>query len=151
MSLPVGFPHAHLYRHGRESFSVAAAEITDRGGHNNGPQHTNRRAPFLCPGFVFSTDEGDHFVGGSVNTAPQVYVHGLIRQGRNTEVKQALMSQMLEEIPRIAGLTVEDIWIYLQDIPATQMIEFGRFLPAPGGEAEWEREMTPEKRSRLPK
>ncbi len=86
-----------------------------------------------------------------MNTAPQVYVHGLIRQGRNTEVKQALMSQMLEEIARIAGITAEDVWIYLQDIPATQMIEFGRFLPAPGGEAEWEREMTPEKRSRLPK
>lgn len=98
----------------------------------------------------FSTDEGDHFVGGSVNTAPQVYVHGLIRQGRNTEVKQALMSQMLEEIARIAGITAEDVWIYLQDIPATQMIEFGRFLPAPGDEAEWERGMTPGKRTRLP-
>ena len=106
---------------------------------------------FLAQVLFFSTNEGDHFVGGSANMAPQVYVHGLVRQGRSNDVKQALMSQMLEEIPRIAGLTVEDIWIYLQDIPATQMIEFGRFLPAPGGEAEWEREMTPEKRSRLPK
>ncbi len=85
-----------------------------------------------------------------MNTAPQVYVHGLIRQGRNTEVKQALMSQMLEEIARIAGITAEDGWIYLQDIPATQMSEFGRFLPAPGDEAEWERGMTPGKRTRLP-
>ena len=106
---------------------------------------------FFAQVLFFSTDEGDHFVGGSVNKAPQVYVHGLVRQGRSNEVKQALMIQMLEEIARIAGLTVEDIWIYLQDIPATQMIEFGRFLPAPGDEAEWEREMTPEKRSRLPK
>jgi hypothetical protein len=30
------------------------------------------------------------------------------------------------------------------------MIEFGRFLPAPGDEAEWEKEMTPEKRFGLP-
>ncbi|GAA0842910.1 hypothetical protein GCM10009113_11840 [Marinobacter szutsaonensis] len=60
------------------------------------------------------------------------------------------MSQMLEEIVRIAGVTVEDVWIYLQDIPATQMIEFGRFLPAPGNEAEWERGMTSETRARLP-
>ncbi|MCR8913302.1 tautomerase family protein [Marinobacter panjinensis] len=86
-----------------------------------------------------------------MNTAPQVYVHGLVREGRSTEVKQALMSQMLEEIARIAGITAEDVWIYLQDIPATQMIEFGRFLPTPGKEAEWEKGMTPEKRSRLPK
>jgi len=106
---------------------------------------------FFAQVLFFSTEEGDHFVGGCVNKAPQIYVHGLVRQGRSNDVKQALMSQMLEEIARIAGLTVEDIWIYLQDIPATQMIEFGRFLPAPGDEAEWEREMTPEKRSKLPK
>jgi len=50
----------------------------------------------------------------------------------------------------VEAITVEDVWIYLQDIPATQMIEFGRFLPAPGDEAKWERGMTPEKRSTLP-
>lgn len=109
-------------------------------------------APRFFAQVLFSSiNEGDHFVGGSMNKAPQVYVHGLVRQGRSPEVKQALMNQMLEEIARIAGITAEDVWIYLQDIPATQMIEFGRFLPAPGDEAKWEREMTPEKRSRLPK
>jgi len=43
---------------------------------------------------------------------------------RSTEIKQALMSQMLEAIALIACITAEDVWIYLQDIPATQMIEF---------------------------
>jgi len=113
---------------------------------------TQTGAPRFFAQVLFSAaNEGDHFVGGRVNTAPQVYVHGLVREGRSIEIKQALMSQMLEEIVRIAGVTAEDVWIYLQDIPATQMIEFGRFLPAPGEEAEWERKMTPEKRARLPK
>jgi len=113
--------------------------------------HTQTGAPrFFAQVLFCAASEGEHFVGGSVNKSPQVYVHGLVRQGRSTGVKQALMSQMLEEIVRIADITTEDVWIYLQDIPATQMIEFGRFLPAPGDEAEWEREMTPEKRSRLP-
>ena len=113
--------------------------------------HTQTGAPrFFAQVLFCAASEGEHFVGGSVNKSPQVYVHGLVRQGRSTGVKQALMSQMLEEIVRIADITTEDVWIYLQDIPATQMIEFGRFLPAPGEEAEWEREMTPEKRSRLP-
>ena len=97
---------------------------------------------FFAQVLFFSTQEGEHFVGGSVNKTPQVYVHGLVRQGRSTEIKQALMSQMLEEIVRIAGISAGAVWIYLQDIPETQMIEFGRFLPAPGDEAEWEREMT---------
>ena len=109
-------------------------------------------APRFFAQVLFSAASGgDHFVGGRVNAAPQVYVHGLVRQGRNTEVKQALMSQMLEEIAQIINITAEKVWIYLQDIPATQMIEFGRFLPAPGEEAEWERQMTPERRARLPK
>ncbi|MEQ5814089.1 cis-3-chloroacrylic acid dehalogenase [Marinobacter sp. NFXS11] len=109
-------------------------------------------APRFFAQVLFSAaDEGDHFVGGRMNTAPQVYVHGLVRDGRSIEIKQALMSQMLEEIVRVAGITAEDVWIYLQDIPAAQMIEFGRFLPAPGDEAEWEKGMTPEKRASLPK
>ena len=47
------------------------------------------------------------------------------------------MSQMLEEIAQTVEIKGEDVWIYLQHITATQMIEFGRFLPAPGDEAEW--------------
>ena len=100
-------------------------------------------APRFFAQVLFSAaNEGDHFVGGRVNTAPQVYVHDLVREGRSSEVKQALMSQMLEEIAQIVDITAEDVWIYLQDIPATQMIEFGRFLPAPGDEAEWEKGMS---------
>lgn len=90
-------------------------------------------------------------MGGRANTARQVYLHGLVREGRSTEIKQALMSPMLEQIAQIVDITAEDVWIYSQDIPATQMIEFRRFLPAPGDKTEWEKGMTPEKRARLPK
>ena len=108
-------------------------------------------APRFFAQVLFSAaNEGDHFVGGRENKAPQVYVHGLVREGRSIEIKQALMSQMLEEIAHIVDITAEDVWIYLQDIPAAHMIEFGRFLPAPGDEAEWEKGMSPEKRASLP-
>ena len=109
-------------------------------------------APRFFAQVLFSAaNAGDHFVGGRVNTAPQVYVHGLVREGRSIEIKQALMSQMLEEIAHIVDIPAEDVWIYLQDIPANQMMEFGRFLPAPGEEAEWEKGMSSEKGARLPK
>ncbi|TPW24472.1 cis-3-chloroacrylic acid dehalogenase [Marinobacter nauticus] len=129
--------HAHLHCHGRESTSIAAAitavHIAQTG------------APRFFTQVLFSTaNEGDHFVCGRVNSAPQVYLHGLLREGRSIEIKQALMSQMLEEIAHIVDITAEDVWIYLQDIPATQMIEFGRFLPAPGDEAEREKGMSAE-------
>ncbi len=106
---------------------------------------------FFAQVLFYAAKEGEHFVGGRVNTVPQVFVHGLVRDGRSIEIKQALMSQMLEEIAQIVDITAEDVWIYLQDIPATQMIEFGRFLPAPDDEAEWEKGMSPEKRDSLHK
>ena len=55
------------------------------------------------------------------------------------------------KIAQIINITAEKVWIYLQDIPATQMIEFGRFLPAPGEEVEWEKGMSSEERASLPK
>ncbi|ERP95861.1 hypothetical protein Q666_05340 [Marinobacter sp. ES-1] len=47
------------------------------------------------------------------------------------------MSQTLEQIAQIVDVTAEDVWIYLQDIQATQMVEFGRLLSASGDEAWW--------------
>ena len=52
---------------------------------------------------------------------------------------------------QIVDITAEYVRIDLQHIPATRMIEFGRFLPAPGDEAEWEKVMSPKKWGSLPK
>ena len=139
-----GVSHAHLHCHGRESTSIAAAITVALNAQTGAPR-------FFAQVLLAAANEGEHFVGGRANTAPQVYVHGQVREGRSVEIKQALMRQMLEEIAQIVDITAEDVWIYLQDIPATQMVELGRFLPAPGDEAEWEKGMTPEKRARLPK
>jgi hypothetical protein len=43
----------------------------------------------------------------------------------------------------------EDIWVYIQDIPATQMVEFGRVLPEPGAEESWRAAMTAQKLQEL--
>jgi phenylpyruvate tautomerase PptA (4-oxalocrotonate tautomerase family) len=43
---------------------------------------------------------------------------------------------------QIVDIAADDVRVYLPHIPATQIIEFGRFLPAPGDEAEREKAMT---------
>lgn len=139
-----GVSHAHLHCHGREFVSVAAAITAARYAQTGAPR-------FFAQVLFAAANERDHFVGGRVNTAPQMYVHGLVREDRSIEIKQALMSQRLKEIVQNVGITAEDVWIYLQNIPATQMIESGLFWPVPGDEAKWEKRMTPEKRASLPK
>lgn len=112
--------------------------------------HTHTGAPGYFAQVIFAAIEaGDHFIGGQRNTTPQVYIHGLIRAGRTDETKHALMEQILREARQTAGVGAEDVWVYVQDIVAEQMIEFGRFLPPPGAEAEWRKAITAQKLAEL--
>ncbi len=96
----------------------------------------------LRKSFFRAIDNGDHFIGGKLNAHPHVFVHGIIRSGRALEVKRKLMGEAADKVGKIAGVGVEDVWFYIQDMDAPQMIEFGRFLPEPGAEAEWRNAIT---------
>jgi len=96
-------------------------------------------APGYFAQVIFSAlDGGSHFIGGQPNRTPHLYILGLIRAGRTTEVKRAVMSRILEGVRAATDVGPEDVWVYLQDIEADQMIEFGRFLPQPGAERAWQ-------------
>ncbi|MBL93980.1 MAG: cis-3-chloroacrylic acid dehalogenase [Magnetovibrio sp.] len=100
--------------------------------------HTNTGAPgFFAQVFFKSQELGDHFLGGQQNSNPHIFIHGLIRSGRSEKVKTELMARIVERAAEICSIGKEDIWMYIQDIEAEQMIEYGRVLPAPGLEAAW--------------
>jgi phenylpyruvate tautomerase PptA (4-oxalocrotonate tautomerase family) len=99
-----GVSHAHLHCHGRESTSIAAAITVAHNAQTGAPR-------FFAQVLFSAASEGDHFVGGRENTAPEVYEHGLVREGRSNEIKQALMSQILQEIAQIVDISAEDVWI----------------------------------------
>ena len=108
--------------------------------------HEHTGAPGFFAQTIFSpVGERRHYIGGKPNMTPHIFVHGLIRGGRTVEVKAGLMTEIAERVRTIASVGPEDIWVYIQDIAATQMIEFGRMLPPPGGEAEWRKGITPDK------
>jgi phenylpyruvate tautomerase PptA (4-oxalocrotonate tautomerase family) len=80
---------------------------------------------------------GDYFGGGAPLRDQQVFVHGQIRCGRTPESKGALIAQILAAVSEAAELERNKVWIYLIDIPARQMVEFGHVLPEPGDEPAW--------------
>jgi phenylpyruvate tautomerase PptA (4-oxalocrotonate tautomerase family) len=94
--------------------------------------------------FFDGAPQAAHFIGGRPNPVPHVYVHGLIRAGRTAEQKRRLLEGIRDRVREVAGVGTEDIWVYVQEIVAEQMIEFGRTLPEPGREAEWRRGFSPE-------
>ena len=48
-----------------------------------------------------------------------------------------MISRILQEVSRIGEIAEEEVWVYLSDIPAHNIAEYGRVLPAPGGENAW--------------
>jgi phenylpyruvate tautomerase PptA (4-oxalocrotonate tautomerase family) len=125
--------------------SEIAAAITEAHHHNTG-------APgFFAQVLFVALPEQKHYVGGKPNVTPHIYVHGLIRAGRSAAAKGGLIRQIAHRASEIAGVGTEDIWVYVQDIPPEQMIEFGRVLPEPGAEEQWRKGLSQLKRQQLAK
>ena len=82
--------------------------------------------------------EGNYFVGGkALQGMDHVYVHGTIRAGRDTETKERMLIAFMNAVMQVAHLEEHCVQVYLSDIPARQVLEFGRILPLPGEEAVW--------------
>lgn len=76
------------------------------------------------------------FLGGKPANG-HIWVRADIRAGRSDEARQRLMLSIMRDIGEIAHVAERDIWIYLCNLEATDMVEFGHVLPAPGKEREW--------------
>jgi phenylpyruvate tautomerase PptA (4-oxalocrotonate tautomerase family) len=112
--------------------------------------HEATGAPAYFAQVIFAgIESGKHYIGGRAYSTPHLFVHGLIRAGRSVDTKAALIKDIAAKVHAIAGIGPEDIWVYVQDIPANQMIEFGRVLPEPGAEDTWRAAMTAKKLQEL--
>ncbi|MEO8740081.1 MAG: 4-oxalocrotonate tautomerase family protein [Casimicrobiaceae bacterium] len=82
--------------------------------------------------------EGNYFVGGKLLRQPDhVYVHGEIRAGRDSATKETLVLELMRAVAEAAELETHCVQVYVADVPARQIAEYGQLLPLPGGEAAW--------------
>jgi phenylpyruvate tautomerase PptA (4-oxalocrotonate tautomerase family) len=94
-------------------------------------------------------DPESHYIGGEPAPAGSVHAHGHIRAGRTERTKTAVLERLRDETVAVTRLPSDLVWVYLSEIPPNQMIEFGRVLPAAGGEAAWMRALPEVSRRRL--
>lgn len=92
---------------------------------------------FFAQVYVEEVSAADHFVAGAPIEAPQVFVQGQIRGGRTAEQRQALLEGVASAVVSTLGVARRSVWVYLVELPAASMVEYGRVLPEPGAEAEW--------------
>jgi phenylpyruvate tautomerase PptA (4-oxalocrotonate tautomerase family) len=95
-------------------------------------------APRYFVQVVFYTVEpGSMFIGREVAPDDHVWVRADIRAGRTREQKAAILHRIMRETGEILGTSPESVWVYVSDIPAEGVAEFGNVLPQPGGEEAW--------------
>lgn len=85
----------------------------------------------------YKVEPGAIFIGGEAASADHVWVRADIRAGRSNVQKAKMLRRIMQETAVILGISEQEVWVYISDIPAQGVLEFGNILPEPGGEAEW--------------
>ena len=83
------------------------------------------------------TKKNNHFMGGKKVKEPSIFLLGQIRAGRPKETKDKLISDLRDVIIKNSKLDETQVWVYIVDLPPSQMIEYGAVLPESGKEKEW--------------
>ena len=83
------------------------------------------------------TKKDNHFMGGKKVKEPSLFLLGQIRAGRSKEVKDKLISDLKDILVKNSKLDETQVWVYINDLPPSQMIEYGAVLPESGKEREW--------------
>ncbi len=81
--------------------------------------------------------KNNHFMGGKKVKEPSLFLLGQIRAGRSKEVKDKLISDLKGVMVKNSKLDETQVWVYINDLPPSQMIEYGAVLPESGKESEW--------------
>ena len=76
-------------------------------------------------------------MGGKKVKEPSLFLLGQIRAGRSKEVKDKLIVDLKDVLIKNSKLDETQIWVYINDLPPSQMIEYGAVLPDSGKEKEW--------------
>ena len=83
------------------------------------------------------TKKNNHFMGGKKVKEPSLFLSGQIRAGRTKKIKDRLISDLKNIIVKKTKLDETQVWVYIIDLPPSQMIEYGAVLPESGKELQW--------------
>ena len=97
------------------------------------------------------TKKDNHFMGGKKVKEPSLFLLGQIRAGRSKEVKDKLIADLKDVLVKNSKLDETQVWVYINDLPPSQMIEYGTVLPESGKESEWFNNLSSKLKDKLSK
>jgi phenylpyruvate tautomerase PptA (4-oxalocrotonate tautomerase family) len=112
--------------------------------------HEETGGPLYFVQVIFrSLETESHYIAGQVATASQLWIRGDIRAGRSEAQKHRIITRLLQEVSAISSTAAENVWVYLNDVPAGNIAEYGRVLPEPDEEQAWFADLPDALRQRL--
>ncbi|WP_020179722.1 tautomerase family protein [Methylopila sp. M107] len=105
-------------------------------------------APTYFVQVVIDDSPKTRFLGGE-RADGQIWIRGDIRAGRPESVRENMMLAMMRAVAAIANVKDTEIWVYLNNLAPTDMVEYGHVLPRPGEEQAWFDALPAELRSYL--
>lgn len=93
-------------------------------------------APNYFAQMIFDESNSRRYIGGELSDS-QIWIHADIRAGKTVEQKETLIRKIIDGVSQIVEVPKSDIWVYLNNMEATDMAEFGQILPKLGQEKEW--------------
>jgi phenylpyruvate tautomerase PptA (4-oxalocrotonate tautomerase family) len=99
--------------------------------------HEETGAPrYLVQVIFYDVARDSHYVAGRPAT-DQIWVRADVRSGRTNEQKSQMLRRIMQDVGSVSGAAEDTVWVYLCDISAANMAEYGRVLPAAGDEDAW--------------
>lgn len=108
-------------------------------------------ATFFAQVIIYEVPEGNYFVGGRPLQGEQIFLHGQIRAGRSALDRTRLLLALRDAVAETAHAERSSVWVYLLDLPARDMVEYGHVLPEPDTERAWLDGLPEADRARMPK
>lgn len=93
-------------------------------------------SPFFVQVVIEEQGTSKRFLGGTA-TDRHIWIRGDIRGGRTEKQREQIELSIMNDVNRITGYPIDDIWVYLCNLAPTDMVEYGRVLPRPGDERQW--------------
>jgi phenylpyruvate tautomerase PptA (4-oxalocrotonate tautomerase family) len=103
----------------------------------------------FCQCIFRNVESGEHFIG--LQPAPHngVFVYGHIRADRTSAAKNQILMGIRDLLMGVLTVPESVVWVYLNDLAHSDMVEFGHVLPEPGGEQGWVDELPVDLRDEL--
>jgi phenylpyruvate tautomerase PptA (4-oxalocrotonate tautomerase family) len=113
--------------------------------------HEETGAPrYLVQVIFYDVTPDSHYVAGRLAPADQIWVRADIRSGRTNEQKNQILRRIMQDVGSVSGAAEDTVWVYLSEIPAANIAEYGRVLLAPGDEDAWFSTLPDTLREKLP-